>query len=741
MKIGQKRISLAVIVITILICTVLVGSFLFIEFIDRQYNYDTNNELYLNSQKISQNVQQNISSEFEKLDYLSKFILTQGEFDSKSAAQWINEMDNKTAYAILGVAGKDGIGYLTNGHTMDISYESFYKSSMNGENFLSEALCTDNNIYNYYSVPIKDDDKVLGVVFMRCDTQNLEKSMKIKDYKFIGHAWIIKKDGLPVLGEEDRIKGYLGRNLLEVIRYSNKSNEDAVNQVRDIIDKNSSGYVTFDKDNEMQNVYCEPLGYDDLYILSVISDTELKAQKANVFTKTHLLITVFIGLYAVTIIFILYLQTKNKRKIERIAYVDELTGGKSYTKFKKDVEKLLNTRTVSKYALIVLDVDKFKYINDIFGYEEGNNVIRFIWNEINKIVEHDETFAHHNADRFVLLLRADDMDQLIERVEQLAKVVSKRESQNEKNYEIILSVGIYLIDKEEFQIDTAIDRAELTKKSIKGMHNKIYAIYDEKVRQKVIKDQEIENKMERALENNEFKVYYQPKYDSKTCELASAEALVRWLDEKSGLIFPNEFIPVFESNGFIVKLDKYMFENVCKDIRKWLDAGLKVVPISVNLSQLQLYNLHFIDEYREILTKYKIPPKYVQLELTKTTLFSEASALNGIIDKLHKVGFKILMDDFGTGYSSLNMLKNIPVDILKLDKSFVDAIGELKGNIVVSTIISLGQLLEMKIVAEGVETKEQFEFLRDIFCDEIQGYYFSRPISASDYTEKLAKGA
>lgn len=213
-----------------------------------------------------------------------------------------------------------------------------------------------------------------------------------------------------------------------------------------------------------------------------------------------------------------------------------------------------------------------------------------------------------------------------------------------------------------------------------------------------------------------------------------------WM-KKSGLIFPNEFIPVFESNGFIVELDKYMFENVCKDIRKWLDAGLKVVPISVNLSQLQLYNLHFIDEYREILTKYKIPPKYVQLELTETTLFSEASALNGIIDKLHKVGFKILMDDFGTGYSSLNMLKNIPVDILKLDKSFVDAIGELKGNIVVSTIISLGQLLEMKIVAEGVETKEQFEFLRDIFCDEIQGYYFSRPISASDYTEKLAKGA
>lgn len=216
---------------------------------------------------------------------------------------------------------------------------------------------------------------------------------------------------------------------------------------------------------------------------------------------------------------------------------------------------------------------------------------------------------------------------------------------------------------------------------------------------------------------------------------------MRWYNDKTGMIFPNEFIPLFESNGFIVELDKYMFRQVCKDIRSWLDEGYKVVPVSVNLSQLQFYNLHFIEEYRGILEKYDVSPEYVQLELTETTLFSEESILNKIIDKLHDIGFKILMDDFGTGYSSLNMLKNVPIDILKLDKSFVDDIGDPKVDIVVSTIVSLGQSLDMKIVAEGVETKEQYEFLRDIFCDEIQGYYFSRPIAEKEYRQKLIKEA
>lgn len=490
--------------------------------------------------------------------------------------------------------------------------------------------------------------------------------------------------------------------------------------------------------NKVVGAFLLPEGKCDINDAVLANREDIDRGCEQTILRFKILWGIFVLVYTITIIIMFSMQKKNKQKIEDLAYVDELTGGKSFNKFKIEVDKYIK-ETNHNYVLVDLDVDKFKFINDIFGYEEGNNVIRFIWKLINEIIEEDETFAHYRADQFVLLMKSDNMDHVIERMEQLSASVNKRKDSDDKHYELNLSIGIYPINKRYYQINAAIDRARLTKKSIKGQYSKIYAIYDEQLRQKILQNQEVENLMEKAIENQEFRVYYQPKFDSATCEPVGAEALVRWYNDEIGMIYPNEFIPVFESNGFIATLDKYMFEHVCIDIRKWLDEGCVVVPVSVNLSQQQLYNTRFIEEYKEILAKYNISAEYVQLELTETTLFTEASILDDIIDELHSVGFKILMDDFGTGYSSLNMLKNVDVDILKLDKSFVDDIGDPKGDIVVSTIVSLGQLFNMKIVAEGVETKEQYEFLRDIFCDEIQGYYFSRPISSEEYREKMVK--
>lgn len=509
----------------------------------------------------------------------------------------------------------------------------------------------------------------------------------------------------------------------------------------------SSIYISYMDKNykrRIENRYVEKIQNDknvpndSLDDKIIMSKDDAFREYNYIMRRFNTLMLAFLIVYTITIIIVLIIERRNKLNIEHIAYVDELTGGRSFEKFKLEVDQLING-TNNDYVLVDLDIDKFKFINDIFGYEEGNNVIKFIWNLINEIIEEGETFAHYRADQFVLLLKSANMDNVIKRIEWLSENANNKKNSDEKNYELNLSVGIYPINKKYYQINTAIDRARLTKKSIKGLHSKVYAIYDERLRQKVLQDQEVENLMEKAIENQEFKVYYQPKYDSATCKFVGAEALVRWYNDEIGLILPDDFIPVFENNGFIAELDKYMFEHVCMDIRKWLDEGSMVAPISVNLSQQQLYNTRFIEEYKEILKKYDIPAEYLQLELTETTLFSEAEILDDIIDELHGVGFKILMDDFGTGYSSLSMLKNVSVDIIKLDKSFVDDIGDPRGDIVVSTIVSLGQLFNMRIVAEGVETKEQYEFLRDIFCDEIQGYYFSRPISSDEYRSMMVK--
>lgn len=235
------------------------------------------------------------------------------------------------------------------------------------------------------------------------------------------------------------------------------------------------------------------------------------------------------------------------------------------------------------------------------------------------------------------------------------------------------------------------------------------------------------------MENNEFVVYFQPKVELKTNKIAGAEALVRWQDPKKGLIPPDEFIPIFEKNGFITKLDIYVFEEVCKTIRKWLNEGINPIPVSVNLSRMHLQNPNFLKKYKEIQEKYEVPADLLEIELTETLVFENFEQLKKVIDDIHQMGFSCSIDDFGSGYSSLNLLKEIPVDILKLDRIFFSKKNDKRGNSVIESIISLAKKLNMTTISEGVETISQVEFLRKADCDLVQGYVYSKPLAKDDF--------
>lgn len=742
LKIGKNRISSSIIVVVIMMTLVMGIGSIYIRYMRGRYDTIQKKEINHETNQIVKNVKQQIDDNFYYLEYFSKNISDTSELNCDSEVDRIKSVMTGEKFYLIGMADKDGNACDINGDKYDISAEEYFVNSMNNEYVITNTIIDGNKKHNIYSIPIRHDEDVVGVLYAKKYTEEIERGINADDMEIEKDIWVVDSDGNIIFdttgkGKPEN-KKIITHNFIDKLEELDNSTH-TIDKLSKAISSDEASFTKI-KYHKSKIAYVKPIDVNDWKIITIMSYDKFSKYKAQSLDKSNQLVYIFAVIYGATLLVVLVLQNRNKKKIEHIAYVDEITGGKSFTKFKDDVDKLIKS-TSDDYALVDLDVDKFKYINDIFGYEEGNNVIRFIWREINNIMETGEVFAHYRADQFVLFLKANDMDHVIKRMEMLSLTAQKRGVQKEKNYEIILSIGIYPVDRKFFNIDTAIDRADLTKKSIKGKHSKVYAIYDDTLRQKELRDQEIENMMEKAIKDEEFKVYYQPKYNSANNELAGAEALVRWYNEECGMLFPNEFIPVFENNGFIVELDEYMFEHVCMDIRKWLDAGYNVVPVSVNMSQLQLYNARFIEEYTAILNKYDVPAEYIQLEMTETTLFSETDALIETIDKLHKAGFKILMDDFGTGYSSLNMLKNVPVDILKLDKSFVDDIGDSKGDIVVSTIVSLGQLLDMKIVAEGVETKEQYEFLRDIFCDEIQGYYFSRPISSEEYMKEMTKGA
>ncbi len=307
------------------------------------------------------------------------------------------------------------------------------------------------------------------------------------------------------------------------------------------------------------------------------------------------------------------------------------------------------------------------------------------------------------------------------------------------DYAGTFKIGRYNIDQGETDFEDIMTKVNLAHQRAKNTKGEILCDYDEKFKQNLLTDAEITNKMKTALDNEEFKVYLQPKFSTNDNILVGAEALVRWIEADGKIIFPNSFIPLFERNGFIVELDKYMLENVCAIIRKWLDEGLGNITVSVNCSRLNLDNPFFVEGVVAIADKYHVPHECIEIELTESTTISKANLIEDLFADLRQNGFRISIDDFGAGYSSLGMLKNLQVDTLKMDRSFfIGGKNARRDDMLIDSIVKMSHNLGMYVVAEGIETQEQFDLLRGINCDAIQGYFYARPMPINEFEEKYS---
>lgn len=305
------------------------------------------------------------------------------------------------------------------------------------------------------------------------------------------------------------------------------------------------------------------------------------------------------------------------------------------------------------------------------------------------------------------------------------------------SYNIMIVYGVYVVTDRSLPISFMCDRAALAAKTVKGHYMKSYAFYDDKMRLSIENEQNIINEMSDALENHEFVPYYQPKYDVKTNKPVGAEALARWIHPTKGFISPGVFIPIFEKNGFISKLDFYIWECVCKQLKEWKDKGVPLFPVSVNVSRVNLYNPNLSKIIIELTKKYDVDPKYFNIEITESVYTDDNVMIDDITSQLRNNGFTILMDDFGSGYSSLNVLKDVQVDMLKMDMMFMfKAKYDGRAETIISSVIRMAKWLNIPVIAEGVDRAEQVEFLKSVGCDYIQGFYYSKPLPAADY-EKL----
>ena len=399
--------------------------------------------------------------------------------------------------------------------------------------------------------------------------------------------------------------------------------------------------------------------------------------------------------------------------------------------FRRNVNQLLFSSS-REIGFIQFDIRKFKIINDLYGEKFGDEILEFIENQLQEICSKNQFFVNLRSDVFMVVMEYDIEEELVDFIQQLDQRINCF-----KNVKLQVSYGIYTVDDKSMELRQMEDRAAMARKASKQNILSNILFYKEQFKDSLYNRKFIEENMPAAIAERQFKMYLQPKYSITKNEIIGAEALVRWHHPDRGMIYPNEFIPIIEENGFIKKVDYYIWEEVCRFVRKCIDAGISCCPVSVNVSRIHQRDNECIEVLSNLIKKYDIPKNLLELEITETANDQQVS-MKAL--QLKEIGYTLLMDDFGSGYSSLNILLETPFDMIKLDKKFVEnMMVSSKGRIILEQVVLMANELNVGILAEGVETKEQIEQLQRMGCDQVQGFFYSRPMPNEDFFTLVEK--
>ena len=474
--------------------------------------------------------------------------------------------------------------------------------------------------------------------------------------------------------------------------------------------------------------------YPDLCVCMKL-EYSLNAFQSSYFITLALILAFVILLASVVGILRLVRFAREARRINLLVTTDATTGGYNKEYFIQKARRYV--RRGKKYAIVQLRLEKYRNFCIAYGLHEGENLLEEMNKNISLLLEKHEVLAHVEKSDFALLLIYDDDKSLEQRIHSIMNLLRAKRSKQHLTF----SAGICPASGASAKADIsllltyaglAIPKTIKTQDEIKW--------FSDNLKEEQVWERQIEDDMKKALDNHEFQVYLQPKYSTKEEVLSAAEALVRWIHPTLGFISPGKFIPIFERNGFILQLDDYMLTEVAKLQAEWINQGKRLVPISVNVSRAHFAEDNLAEHICSVVDGYNVPHQFIELELTESAFFDDKAVLLETIRKLKSYGFKVSMDDFGAGYSSLNSLKELPLDIIKLDGEFFRSVEDKnRSQLIVGETIALAKKLGMQIVAEGIETREQVDFLASLDCDLIQGFYFSKPLPVSEFEERAYK--
>ncbi|PBF18517.1 bifunctional diguanylate cyclase/phosphodiesterase [Clostridioides difficile] len=689
----------------------------------------------------SQLAQRQIEKDLDVLNIFSNYYASNPDIPNEEKMKnLLDEMENQKFYT-MAIVDINGNAENTKGDKFSVKDREFFKNSIKGKKYVSSPYVDEVNksIKKIaISVPLLNNDKVVGVLYCTYNINTLMKLINISFYENNSISYVVKNNGTIILHPQG---DSLSKNIYKLLKQDNDIQE--VNRLKKELQENKTGatvlnmleerrylgYATMDNGNS-ENNYIK-----DWNLIFSIPETVVFSNSKQIINRAVYAVLSIVLIFIAIIFYIIYIKKSNEKEILSLAYEDKVTYIGNQNKFYRECSKYPLDKPSLNYIIVYFDINNFKMINDTFGYEFGDNLLITIAKALKEELTEGEVYARLSSDYFAIFCDYKNGRNKI--IRKLDNIRSNIESNLSIVFEISLCVGIYFVEEGEVDIQKAVNKANMARSVAKGK-NINYAIYNEDVRNKLSEESMILDDIKIALVKNQFEVYYQPKFSLVTGEMIGSEALIRWNHPEHGFISPAVFIPIAEKSKLILKIGRFVFERVCNDLYEWKKQGKKIVPVSVNLSRVELYQPDIVKFINKTIKMYNLSSDFIEIEITETVAINELNILKNVLNELRTYGFSISMDDFGTGYSSISCLRDMPIDILKLDKSFLGGIEhDERSRNIAKSIVSLAKSLDLVVIIEGVESKEQAELMKQFGCDLVQGFYFARPMPAKNFLDLL----
>ncbi len=747
-----KKLSIAVVIISFAILIAVVAA---------SYNLRTILQDALFSQMESEteqygiNIRRQMDADIQTLNTLASFI-QYGNMDTDSFIKGFQLSREYNDFDGLGFFGRPDMNIdigimITSDAVEEVSAEALdgnmaavVQDAWNGGSGISRIYTeedTDENMFAY-AVPVYADKEVAGALAAEVGTDVFADVLQDRSVLHgSGYIHLISDSGKILVRSEERVI----EEELDTIYDNDYIAQEEQENIKDALIKGESCFSEFTYNGETYQVLLAPLGVNGWYLFCVQTAQSISGSIYHLMTNTQIITVVVLFIILIIIAYGYRIIYRSNHNLIKSAWYDPLTGAYNMAKFEYETAGIIEN--TYEYSLAAMNIRQFKFINEIFGTRAADLLLCHMKSVIADNITENEYYCRNSEDMFYLLLRDTDRDRIKERIGKMIQEISRYAICNNRDYRILLYCGVVIgtdVEDEEPSVKKSMTHVRFALDTARqSLKNNIW-FYDTRLHEDEKLQNYVESHMNQALDNHEFKLYLQPKVNLSTGRTSGAEALVRWIAEEGRIIYPGQFIPVFEANGFCVNLDMYMLEEVCRQIRKWIDDGLTPVPVSVNQSKLLFYEADYIANLKSLLDKYQIPAELISLEILEGLASENVNELNKRIGRLREIGFKISLDDFGSGYSSMNTLASLEIDELKFDRGFLlglkDSGEEYERQIIImNEIVELTKKLKISTVVEGVETKENEELVRDLGCEYGQGYYYSMPMSASEFSEKYVK--